>query len=86
MIYKENPIGPLSPPNPPPNELDWFVIVGKVNSCWSISTCFSPEPLCAETDLNDAKKRLEFSKILHERLSADKLGNQDPYMIEDTLQ
>jgi len=31
-------------------------------------------------------KRLEFSKILHERLSADKLGNQDPYMIEETLQ
>ena len=35
--------------------------------------------------LNDAKKRLEFSKILHERLYPDKIGNQDPYIVEEII-
>ena len=38
------------------------------------------------SDLQDAKKRLEFSKIIHERLSPDKIGNQDPYIVEQILQ
>ena len=38
------------------------------------------------SDLQDAKKRLEFSKILHERLSPDKIGNHDPYIVEEILQ
>mgnify|MGYP003682088217 FL=1 len=38
------------------------------------------------SDLQDAKKRLEFSKILNERLSPDKIGNQDPYIVEQILQ
>ena len=38
------------------------------------------------SDLQDAKKRLEFSKILNERLSPDKIGNQDPYIVEGILQ
>jgi polyhydroxyalkanoate synthesis regulator phasin len=36
--------------------------------------------------LNNAKKRLEFSKILHKRLSPDKIGNQDPYIVEEIIQ
>ena len=38
------------------------------------------------SNLQDAKKRLEFSKILHERLSPEKIGNQDPYIVEEILQ
>ena len=35
--------------------------------------------------VEDAKKRLQFSKILNERLSPDKLGNQDPYLVDKIL-
>jgi len=37
------------------------------------------------SDLDDAKKRLAFSKILHERISPDKIGDQDPYIVEEII-
>ena len=56
----------------------WMVFFGKVSIEMVEEKYLS--------DLQDAKKRLEFSKIIHERLSPDKIGNQDPYIVEQILQ